>query len=435
MLATTLCSTRVMAESLFDPSASRLTPGEIGSALSGEIKSLPIVTGYYGARVHRGEASAMSEAALRLAGDEDLSTFDSITFEASSSSNDENPFAALFAGPRTSVEQIDRGLRALLGVVRRVGLPSEHLSSSSKSQRLLSQFLQSAAGGAFLDEQARLVAAVDALAEDTPKGDVLWLGIRSITLLNRERGPAAVQALNGGSGAVALGQDELQPMMDIVLAHATPGRAFTVQRALSELDDDYLLEHPDAYNALAQWEMGVRTLKLIGHEAWRRLRLEHSFWRAMAKLPEGVALHLDADEAKPAAVAEAKPAAVAEEAARPSEASSALPRGERLLERSDVRGFLARAQSNEERIWQECVVGAQDGTFRTQANGGGYCAALDAMVEQLFEGAVSRMDAQEALESWCGEDSATAETAPVDGRAPEELMRRESTHEASSTWA
>ena len=70
VLATTPNFERVMADSLFDPSASRLTPGEIGSALSGEIKSLPIVTGYYGASASRRSISNVGGGAAPCGGED-----------------------------------------------------------------------------------------------------------------------------------------------------------------------------------------------------------------------------------------------------------------------------------------------------------------------------------------------------------------------------
>ena len=223
----------------------------IGRALSAARSDLSVGADAAG---RRAEAFALSEASKSCAGSIDLS--DGMTH--------------------------DSRFHAALEALRRIGLPEAHLGSSAKHKRL-EDFLQSRAGTAFLDEQAALVEAVDEAFAFGSDGAALWMGVRAITLLNRERGPAAAAA---PGSACELGQDDLQPMMDFVLVHAAPSQAVSVRDRLAGLSDDYLLNHPHASNALTQWDLSVATLLPLGVEAWRRASLEHGFWAGVATLPD-----------------------------------------------------------------------------------------------------------------------------------------------------
>ena len=71
-------------------------------------------------------------------------------------------------------------------------------------------YFQAPEARSFYEEQARFVDHIDDMADRPHDGKALWSPVRMMTLLNRERGPRIADRV--------LGQDDLQPMMDAVLA-------------------------------------------------------------------------------------------------------------------------------------------------------------------------------------------------------------------------
>ncbi len=214
------------------------------------------------------QARALADDAERRAGDTDLATLEE----------------------SKDIAIRDELWRACALIVKRAGLPQSHFTKQK-----LADYFQAPEARSFYEEQARFVNHIDDMADRSHDGKALWSPVRMMTLLNRERGPRIADRV--------LGQDDLQPMMDAVLAHTAPRHAWTTLRALEALSDDYLCENPDAQNALTQWDLSVQFVRKYAYKTWRRARLEAAFWREVSAKSERVLQRLahDAGDGGPCA--------------------------------------------------------------------------------------------------------------------------------------
>ena len=196
-----------------------------------------------------------------------------------------------------SLDQIDQLFYQAVGFIKKSGgFEPGHLGKSGTGQRLEAWIL-SKDGKSFLDEQSRLVAEVDDMARGGKGGDVLCASLRAVTVLTRERAPQAAAEVRGK--ITVLGADDLQPLNDFVLLYARPKQAWTIKVRVEELDDEYLLAHPDACNVLIAWTVTCEWLMLRGLELARRAVFEKTLLRVQGGLPNLIKVRLGASAMHP----------------------------------------------------------------------------------------------------------------------------------------
>ena len=279
-----------------------------------------------------------------------------------------------------SPEEHDAFFHRVASCAGRSEFPSGYIGDDGKAARL-EHFLGSPAGRSFLDECAMLVRPLDAnVLQPGATGQLLWGSVRSATVLVRERAPQVAARAPGDK--CELGQQELQPIFDYVLARAAPLHAWSVKAQLNGMSDAYLLDNPDANNAMTAWDVGCLSLQDQGLKVWREARTAALFWEAVAALPPRLLVHLSTPEEGAAyAAAGAEPPAL-----------GSVPALQELLQ---------RARNAEEQAWE-------------LPPGAGYLAALKTMIERELRGS--------CLVVWVSLEPVAGRRIDVYPRAPAQIL-------------